>query len=148
MDAAASSEAAEEDDEPAVVLIDDDEQQQEEGGADGGLGRRSRRSKRRRRDEQRPSLAPEEQTLRIRVSELACVVGLHPFQCIIEAVMNHVYQGASMLSHVTSPDKTNDPPGHRHLYLPNVTRFTHIHLTLEPQTCRTSCMRTPTPWAW
>lgn len=107
MDAAAPPGAAEEDDgQPAVALIDDEEQQHEEGGGDGGLGRRSRRSKRRRREAQRPSLAPEEQTLRIRVSELACVVGLHPFQCIVEAVMNHVYQGASMLSHVTSPDKT------------------------------------------
>ena len=105
MDAAAPPEAAAEDGGEVLVLIGGggDEQQQQGVGADGGLGRR-RCSKRRRPEEQRPSLAPEEQTLRIRVSELACVVGLHPFQCILESVVNHVYQGKSR--RLTSPALT------------------------------------------
>lgn len=84
-----------------VVIVDDDyeeeQQQQPEGaGAEAGLQRgRSKKRRRRREEERRRSLAPEEQTLRLRVSELACVVGHHPYQCIVEAVMNHLYQGTS-----------------------------------------------------
>jgi hypothetical protein len=95
--------AAEEREEPAattataataeeMMAVQQSTQQQQPPWPRGG-GRRGRKRPRR---EQRPALGPDEQTLRIRVSEMAVCVGLHPFKDICETVESHVYQGASV----------------------------------------------------